>query len=173
MTGQRRAPERASRLVAQSIDPTFAVAVVVCGSLAGDAAPAVAQGEGSHGGWPTAAAVRAEARARIRLGHGSSTIVRDGVAFERVVVHTRWLTAEDVLRAVVAAAIEDLRRPGDTVIISEKVALLLSQMTVPTARVHAGALAQLLARGVRPRPGSRGLAVPEKMQFVLDCSGRP
>lgn len=58
-------------------------------------------------------------------------------------------------------------------VISEKVVVLLTFRSVPTNAVRVGALSRLLARAVRPRAGSRGLSVPEKMQYVLDQVGWP
>lgn len=43
--------------------------------------------------------------------------------------------------------------------------------TVLMADIRPGRLANFLVRRVRPRPGSRGLAVPEKMQYVIDELG--
>ncbi|WP_082155792.1 hypothetical protein [Jiangella alkaliphila] len=57
--------------------------------------------------------------------------------------------------------------------ISEKVAVLLTGRAVPIDSCRPGRLAHVLARAVRPRPGSRGLSVPEKMQFVLGEVGYP
>ncbi|MGH9271901.1 MAG: hypothetical protein ACRDZ2_11565, partial [Ilumatobacteraceae bacterium] len=44
--------------------------------------------------------------------------------------------------------------------------------TVPSAPIQPGRLAHLLARHVHPRTGSRGLSVPQKMQYVIDQVGR-
>jgi F420-0:gamma-glutamyl ligase len=95
-----------------------------------------------------------------------------GVRYLRIVVRTRWLTPHDELADVLGASVSGLVLPGDTVVVSEKVAVLLTGRGVPIGSVRPGALARLLAGRVRPRPGSRGLSVPEKMQYVLERSGR-
>jgi F420-0:gamma-glutamyl ligase len=95
----------------------------------------------------------------------------DGQSFLRQPVRTRWLTERDDLAEVLSEHLLELE-PGDTVAISEKVALLLEGGAVPTGDVRVGREARLLASFVRPRPGSRGLSVPEKMAYVLRRSGR-
>jgi F420-0:gamma-glutamyl ligase len=99
-------------------------------------------------------------------------ITVDGNSFQRLPVRTRWLTEKDDLAQVISEYGADLE-PGDTVAISEKVALLLAGATVSTLDVRVGREAKFLTRFVRPRPGSRGLSVPEKMQYVLQTLGRP
>lgn len=95
-----------------------------------------------------------------------------GVRYLRIVVQTRWLTPHDELAEVLQTSVQGVALPGDTVVVSEKVAVLLTGRGVPIASVRPGVLARLLATRVRPRPGSRGLSVPEKMQYVLERSGR-
>jgi F420-0:gamma-glutamyl ligase len=95
-----------------------------------------------------------------------------GERYLRIVVGTRWLTPRDELADVLHTSVRGVALPGDTVVVSEKVAVLLTGRGVPIGSVRPGALARLLAGRVRPRPGSRGLSVPEKMQYVLDRSGR-
>jgi F420-0:gamma-glutamyl ligase len=64
-------------------------------------------------------------------------------------------------------------RPGDTVAVSEKVVVLLTGRAVDIATVQPGALARVLAGRVRPRTGSRGLSIPEKMEYVVRTVGVP
>jgi hypothetical protein len=96
----------------------------------------------------------------------------DGRGYLRLAVRTRWLSPGDDLVAVLRAYLPPLRL-GDTVIVSEKVVVLLTGRAVPTSQARPGPLARTLARCVRPRPGSRGLSVPEKMQFVVQSVGVP
>lgn len=94
-----------------------------------------------------------------------------GEVYLRTVVSTPWLQpADDLLDALLRFL--PLLSSGDTVVISEKVAVLLSGKAVPMASVRPGPLARRLARSVRPRDGSRGLSVPEKMQYVISTVGR-
>lgn len=61
----------------------------------------------------------------------------------------------------------------DTVAISEKLAVLLPGRTAPIATLTIGRPARLLVRFVQPRQGSRGISVPEKMQYIIDAIGLP
>jgi F420-0:gamma-glutamyl ligase-like protein len=93
-----------------------------------------------------------------------------GVKYLRLPLHSRWLDATDDL---VLALKENLKlaRPGDTIGVSEKVVILLTGRTVDIGTVQPGRLAQFLAAHVRPRTDSKGLAVPEKMQYVVRTVG--
>ena len=95
-----------------------------------------------------------------------------GTRYLRIMVRTHWLTPHDELTEVLQRSVQGLTLPGDTVVVSEKVAVLLTGRAVPIGSVRPGVLARLLAGRVHPRPGSRGLSVPEKMQYVLERSGR-
>ena len=87
-------------------------------------------------------------------------------------VPTRWLGPGDDLATELDRATAPLRCPGDTVGVSEKVAVLLSGGAIPRERVVPGLLARFLARHVRPVGTSCGLSIPEKMQLVLERQGR-
>jgi hypothetical protein len=91
-----------------------------------------------------------------------------GRDYLRLPIHTRWLDDYDDLALVLK---ENLRRalaqPGDTVAISEKVAILLTGQAVDISTVRPGRLARFLAARVHPRTDSKGLAVPEKMESVI------
>lgn len=92
--------------------------------------------------------------------------------FECIPVATRWLSAEDSLNEALLEHLPSLTS-GDTVVVSEKVAILLSGETVPISDYPPGRMARLLAGSVKPRFGSRGLSVPEKMEFVIQSIGLP
>jgi hypothetical protein len=101
-----------------------------------------------------------------------SQVELDGVRYERLVVRTPWLTEDDDLLGVVRSTADALASPGDTVVVSEKLAILLTGRSLPIDSVRPGGLARFLAGRVKPRQGSRGLSVPEKMQYVVERSGR-
>ena len=102
----------------------------------------------------------------------SSDVTVDGQWYRRFPVRTGWLRPGDDLITVLREACSDMRQ-GDTIAISEKVTALLTFRTISIASVRVSPLARLLARSVRPRQGSRGISVPEKMQYVLDQVGWP
>jgi hypothetical protein len=93
-----------------------------------------------------------------------------GVKYLRLPLHTRWLDATDDLALALKESLRPAR-PGDTVGVSEKVAILLTGRTVDINTVKPGRLARFLASHVHPRTDSKGLAVPEKMQYVVRTVG--
>src|SRR3954451_16036374 len=103
---------------------------------------------------------------------GRSTCPTTGPSWVRQPVPTRWLTYGDDLAAELDRSTAGLRRPGDTVGVSEKVAVLLTGRAIPRDRVLPGRLARFLARHVQTVGSSCGLSIPEKMQLVLERQGR-
>ena len=93
-----------------------------------------------------------------------------GLKYLRLPLRTRWLNETDDLVLSLKESLK-LARPGDTVGVSEKVIILLTGQTVDINTVQPGRLARMLARHVRPRTDSRGLAVPEKMEYVVRTVG--
>jgi F420-0:gamma-glutamyl ligase len=93
-----------------------------------------------------------------------------GVEYLRHPVPTRWLQEADELVWSMHEHLE-MARPGDTVAVSEKVAVLLTGGAVRIDTVPPGWLARVLARCVHPRTDSRGLSVPEKMEYVVRTIG--
>ena len=93
-----------------------------------------------------------------------------GVEYLRHPVPTRWFREADELVWSLHEHIQ-MARPGDTVAVSEKVAVLLTGRAVGIETVPPGRLARVLARYVRPRTDSRGLSVPEKMEYVVRTIG--
>jgi hypothetical protein len=94
-----------------------------------------------------------------------------GVGYLRLPLHTRWLDATDDLVVSLKESLS-LARPGDTVGVSEKVAILLTGRTVDIEHMQPGRVARMLAGYVRPRgEHARGLSVPEKMEYVVRTVG--
>ncbi len=93
-----------------------------------------------------------------------------GVKYLRLPLHTEWLDETDDLVLSLKESLK-LARPGDTVAVSEKVVVLLTGRTVDINTVQPGWLARMLAGHVRPRTDSRGLSVPEKMEYVVRTVG--
>jgi hypothetical protein len=93
-----------------------------------------------------------------------------GVNYLRLPLRTEWLDETDDL---VLALKESLKaaRPGDTVAVSEKVVILLTGRTVEISTMRPGRLARFLSAHVHPRTDSKGLAVPEKMEYVVRTVG--
>ncbi len=94
-----------------------------------------------------------------------------GHAFVTLAVPTRWLQPHDDLGVELDEHLPPLA-DDDTVIVSEKVVVLLAGLAMPISALKVGPTARVLAHFVRPREGSRGLSVPEKMQYVVQTVGR-
>jgi hypothetical protein len=111
----------------------------------------------------------------MREGHSEpirSSVSVSGYRYERLVVRTHWITGGEDLAAVLERYLAPLTRPGDWVIVSEKATVIASKRAVPADAVRLGRLAAFLASRVHPAEGSRGISVPEKMQFVVDRVGK-
>jgi hypothetical protein len=95
-----------------------------------------------------------------------------GVEYLRLPIHTRWLDEDDDLALVLKEYLRlALAQHGDTVAISEKVAILLTGRTIDITTLRPGRLARFLAAHVHPRTYSKGLSVPEKMEYVIRSVG--
>jgi len=93
-----------------------------------------------------------------------------GRNYARTPVKVGWLRPDDDLGEVLRSQ-AGLLEAGDTIAVSEKVVALLTGHAIPMSAVAPRRLARVLARLVRPREGSRGLSVPEKMEYVLRHAG--
>ena len=105
-------------------------------------------------------------------GHLWTNVNASGVGYLRLPLHPRWLDETDDLTLALKENLA-LAKPGDTVAISEKVAILLTGRTVDIQTVRPGRLARFLAAHVHPRTDSKGLAVAEKMEYVVRTVGYP
>ena len=111
----------------------------------------------------------ADPKAGRRVNHWTQVSVA-GVKYLRLPLHTRWLEETDDLVLTLKDSLKPAR-PGDTVGVSEKVVILLTRRTVDISTMKPGRLARFLAAHVRPRTDSKGLAVPEKMEYVVRTVG--
>ena len=95
--------------------------------------------------------------------------------WQRNVVATPWVSADHDLVALVACATRPHLSDGATqiVVVTEKVVSIAAGLAVDTEGVHVGRLATVLSKRIRPRGDSLALAVPVKMQWVIDRVGRP
>lgn len=87
-------------------------------------------------------------------------------------IHTPWLGPELSLAQALDTHVPALQ-PGQIFVVSEKVAVMLTGRSLPIDDYSPGRLARLLVRFVKPRPGSRGISVPEKMQYIVRHVGIP
>lgn len=98
-------------------------------------------------------------------------VVVDGVRYQRAVATTALLVQGDDLVAVIRERLGPALQPGDLVFVSEKAMVVTQGLAVPREWVTVTPLARRLATWVRPTDGSRGLSIPEKMQYVLNEVG--
>jgi hypothetical protein len=99
-------------------------------------------------------------------------VIVDGAVWSRGVVGTRWLCpADDLLEVLTEVAA--VAAPEDTIAVSEKIAVLLTDRARDVRDMQPTRLARFLASRVHPVGNSCGLSIPEKMQDVLDTVGRP
>jgi F420-0:gamma-glutamyl ligase len=111
---------------------------------------------------------------------GASTEIRwcprvdvGGITYERAVVRTPWIRVGDDLGTTLIERLKPILRYGDLAIVSEKAVTIAEGLTVPAADVTVSSLANRLAGLVQPTEGSRGLSIPEKMEYVLRDAGPP
>ena len=88
----------------------------------------------------------------------------------RLPLHTRWLTEADELVLSLKERL-GVAQLGDTVAVSEKVVVLLTGRALNIETMQPGWLARQLAGHVRCRTDSKGLSVPEKMEYVIRTIG--
>jgi F420-0:gamma-glutamyl ligase len=93
-----------------------------------------------------------------------------GIEYLRLPVHSRWLTEADELARALKERL-GAAKAGDTVAVSEKVVVLLTGRAVDITTMRPGWLARLLAGHIHCRTDSRGLSVPEKMEYVVRTVG--
>lgn len=101
-----------------------------------------------------------------------TTVSIDGQCYGRLPVRTRWLSDSDDLAAVLMEYGGE-RQPGDTIVVSETVSILLTGRSVPVDKFRPRWDARMLARFIRTHHDTLGLSIPAKMQWVLQTVGRP
>lgn len=111
--------------------------------------------------------------ARPLVTDGSRTIVQLGARrFERVVVTTAWVLPGDDLAGLLAEVVAAHCPPDALVALSEKIVVVAEGRGIAAVDIRPGRLASFLARRVRPVGDSRGISIPEKMQYIIDQQGR-
>lgn len=97
----------------------------------------------------------------------------DGVTYQRMLVQTPWLTEADDLPTVLASALKEHLQPGDTAFVAEKITIVTTGRTVDVSTVKVGWLARRMAPFGRPIGVDMGMAMPERLQYVIDRVGVP
>ncbi|MEE8600196.1 coenzyme F420-0:L-glutamate ligase [Euzebya tangerina] len=102
-----------------------------------------------------------------------SDVTVGGRTWRRLLVKTPWIHSGDDLETILRVSLLPHAEPNDLIVLSEKATTIALGAVVPIDTVTVGPLARRMARMVRPRGVSKGLSIPEKMQYVIDEIGRP
>jgi F420-0:gamma-glutamyl ligase len=102
----------------------------------------------------------------------AATIEVRGSVYARVPVRTHIVTDADDIVDVIARYAGPLVRPGDIVVVSEKVVAITQGRAVPVEQIRVGTLAKLLWPRVRQVKYGIGLRSPYSMQCAIDECGR-
>lgn len=98
-------------------------------------------------------------------------IVIYGIAFTRIPVKTRILSAEDEMLNIIREYALPLMQPGDMLTISESPLAITQGRAIPVSELKIGFLAKLLSRFVAKVPFGIGLRSPSSMQCAIDETG--
>lgn len=94
-----------------------------------------------------------------------------GRTYGRIAVQTHFVQPGEDYTALFRRYVLPICRPGDLVMVSEKVAALCQGRVVYREELRVGMLARLLSGLVEQTPAGPGLGVPEKMQFAIALCG--
>jgi hypothetical protein len=95
-----------------------------------------------------------------------------GKRYERLVVKTHIITAEDDMAEVADRYTKDLRQEGDIIVVAESPTAISQGRAIPETEIKIGLLARLLWRCVRKVPYGIGLRSPATMQCAINECGR-
>jgi F420-0:gamma-glutamyl ligase len=95
----------------------------------------------------------------------------DGQRYDRHPVRTHQVTAKDDIVKVIEEYTRPHRRPGDWLVVSEKVVAVSQGRAIPESQIRVGLLARLLWRGVRKVSYGIGLRSPTSMQCAINECG--
>lgn len=101
----------------------------------------------------------------------SLIITVDGMTWERRPIRTHVMTADDDIAEVAARYTDGVRRPGDTLFVSEKVVAVTQGRAIRESGMRIGLTARLLWRLVTKSPFGVGLRRPSSMQCAVNECG--
>ena len=100
-------------------------------------------------------------------------IAANGARWLRAPRRTGLVHPGDDLGLVVREALGDLARPGDIVVVTERVVAISQGRSFPRQEIRPRRLAHVLTRFVRKTPLGIGLGVPQTMELALREAGTP
>ena len=102
-------------------------------------------------------------------------LVRDvaGIAFERIPIKTHVVMAGEDIVEIVTRYARGVVRPGDTLLVTEKIVAIAQGRAYPVDSIDARPLAHRLSRYVTKTSHGIGLGMPETMEMALRECGTP
>lgn len=102
---------------------------------------------------------------------GARTVVVDGRSFERIPVQTHLVHVKESIADVLRTYVTPVARPGDFLVVSEKVVAICQGRVIHRSLVRPGLLAKLIVKGVTPLKDDVGFSDPAKMQVAIMRAG--
>ena len=100
------------------------------------------------------------------------TIARvEGREYERIPVRTHLVHVKEPLLDVLRQYATPVARPGDFIVLSEKLVAITQGRVIHRSLVQPGLLAKLIVRGVTPLKDDVGFSDPAKMQVAIYRAG--
>lgn len=93
--------------------------------------------------------------------------------YARYPVKTHVITKDDVLEDVLDKYVRDYIKPGDTIIMSEKIVAISQGRAFPIEEIKVSRLAKILSHFVVKTNYGIGLGMPETMELCIREVGRP
>lgn len=93
--------------------------------------------------------------------------------YERIPVKTHKITFGEDLFSIIRRYTSEITKPGDWIILSEKVVSVCQNNVRHIDTVKAGWLAKLIVKFVKKYPNDIGYSRPEKMQVAVELAGTP
>lgn len=98
-------------------------------------------------------------------------MVVDGRSYERIPVQTHLVHVKESIADVLRTYVAPVARPGDFLVVSEKVVAISQGRVIHRSLVRPGVLAKLIVKGVTPLKDDVGFSDPAKMQVAIIRAG--
>lgn len=100
-----------------------------------------------------------------------SDIESKGKKFRRILVKTHFIKEGEDIGQVAVRYLDDVFRPGDWLVVSEKCASANSGLAIDQSQIKPGWWARRLYKFVKHTQHGRGIGTPEKMQVAIELAG--
>lgn len=99
------------------------------------------------------------------------TVVVNGRSYERIPVQTHLVHVKESIADVLRTYVTPIAKPGDFLVVSEKVVAISQGRVIHRSLVRPGLLAKLIVKGVTPLKDDVGFSDPAKMQVAIMRAG--